>query len=308
MKGFENFLEGARDFFQPQLELAQVGWEGTEEHFDKGDPDAGDTSYRHTLVRCTLFRSGNHVTNNNGKGACGYKLLCRVASSVGAIPAKGSLVYLAVGHEMHTQPGAHCIIAVLEGDQRHNLTAGQKVIAAGEGAAKVIANNDGSLSLFTTDDNTDTGKSVYLRVAKDGFAFVAPWGTLKFDGTGLHVLHSSGASFDLGGIYGLPSPLDQLGSYVKMSAAMIEGECSAASFGSGVADPLAASTPTLAAIAALQTELAAIAAALVAVAAITGPVTAAHATAAGAATAAVSAGASTLGTTTPLVPTATSSS
>lgn len=115
---------------------------------------------------------------------------------------------------------------------------------------RVIGKKDGSVTVFTTDDNTKDGKSVFFRVAKDGFLFVAPWGTIRFDATGFHILHASGASFNLGGIGGLPAPLDVVASYIKMQA----GSVSASSIGSPIAD----ATSVITALAALQTQITAL--------------------------------------------------
>lgn len=132
--------------------------------------------------------------------------------------------------------------------------------ADGLAQGRVICKQDGSVTLFTTNDNTSDGKSVYLRIKPTAFEVVAPWGTLKFDDTGLHVLHSSGASFDLGGIYGLPAPLDQISSYVKCQAATVNLASSAQSFGAGAGQPLASATSVTAALTTISTALAAIAA------------------------------------------------
>lgn len=132
--------------------------------------------------------------------------------------------------------------------------------ADGLAQGRVICKQDGSVTLFTTSDNTSDGKSVYFRVKPTAFEFVAPWGTLKFDDTGLHILHSSGASFDLGGIYGLPAPLDQLSSYVRCQAATVNLASSAQSFGAGAGQPLASATSVTAALTTISTALAAIAA------------------------------------------------
>lgn len=134
----------------------------------------------------------------------------------------------------------------------------------GKGQARVLCKKDGSVNIYTTHDNTDQGRAVYLRVAPDGFSFVAPWGTLKFDPTGLHALHSSGASINLGGIAGLPAPLDQISSYVKMSAGVIQQEAAMQANGVGDRGGLANAPSVIAAITALQVEVAAVAAALLA--------------------------------------------
>ncbi len=190
------------------------------------------------------------------------------------------------------------------------IAEGETVLYAGgetgTAQARVVLKADGSINIFTTDTNTRDGKSVYLRIGTgsdtnglpDGLSFVAPWGTLKFDSAGFRVVHKSGASFELGGILGMPAPLDVISSYIRMNAGTINGTCSASSFGVTGQTPLAQSIPTLASftalqteVAALQVEIAAVAAALVAVAAIAGPVTPAHVSAAAPAAAAVLVGA-----------------
>mgnify|MGYP000987997587 FL=1 len=183
--------------------------------------------------------------------------------------------------------------------------------ADGLAQGRVICKQDGSVTLFTTSDNTSNGKSVYLRIKPTAFEVVAPWGTLKFDDTGLHVLHSSGASFDLGGIYGLPAPFDaapfdQLTSYVKAQAGTVNITSSAQSLGAGAGQPLAGAPQVLAMIASLQTQMSTVANALATVAAagIAGSAAAAGTAAATAVSTAASAAASLA----LLVPTSTSSS
>lgn len=139
--------------------------------------------------------------------------------------------------------------------------------ADGLGQARVIGKADGSINIYTTDTNTKDGKAVYFRVAPDGFSFVAPWGSVKFDSTGFHINHSSGASFNLGGIYGLPGPLSDIASYVRMQAGSLNVSASAQSMGVGpgkrslaaVTEVMVANRAVLAAVQAVQTSLAAFA-------------------------------------------------
>lgn len=100
---------------------------------------------------------------------------------------------------------------------------------------------DGRVSVFTTDDGTTTGKTVAFQVKPDGFLMNAPWGKLTFDATGFHVLHVSGARFDLGAIGGLPTPLDAISTYIGMQAGIFKGEFTAAGFGpdTGAPEPAA---------------------------------------------------------------------
>lgn len=122
----------------------------------------------------------------------------------------------------------------------------------------VRMHKDGRISLFTTDDNTPNGKLVSLQVKPDGFLFSTPWGKITFDATGFHVLHSSGAAIDLGAIGGLPPPLDEISSYVKLTAGMVQTEASIISNGTvaGVPDAATKATPLVAVLGALSTALA----------------------------------------------------
>lgn len=124
-----------------------------------------------------------------------------------------------------------------------NLKDGETCIYAtgadGKAQGRVVIKQDGSINLFTTSDNTATGTSVFLRLGTgtdsqgkpDGLTFAAPWGTLKFDTTGFHVVTAAGARFDLGGIGGLPFPLSALGSYANIQAALVSAAASILSLG-----------------------------------------------------------------------------
>lgn len=107
---------------------------------------------------------------------------------------------------------------------------------------------DGSISMFTTNDNTVNGRSVSLQVSPKGLLFSFPYGRLTFDDTGFHVEHNSGAYLDLGAIGGLPTPLDVVSSYVSLGAATFNAEAAAVCLGPGAgqAQPHAKATATLA--------------------------------------------------------------
>lgn len=129
---------------------------------------------------------------------------------------------------------------------------------------------DGRVSMFTTDDATVNGRTVALTIGPTGLVFNAPWGNIKFDPSGFHVIHSSGARIDLGSIGGLPSPLGALSSYAKMSAATVGLQGSAVTTGhpAGIADAVAKSTPTVASLNAVSLALDSVGAALSAITAI----------------------------------------
>lgn len=146
-------------------------------------------------------------------------------------------------------------------DNRKSAIAGQTqpgettVFASGSQACTLYKAN-GSVTQFTTHDNTANGRSVYSMVAPTGFTRFMPWGKETFDEKGFHVTHISGARIDLGAISGLPPPLDTLDSYASMSAKIIRIEGSTISLGTsaGVPEPIAKATTLLALLTSLQAE------------------------------------------------------
>ncbi len=174
----------------------------------------------------------------------------------------------------------------------------------GTAQARILGKKDGSINIYTTSDNTTDGDSVYVRVAPDGILFNAPWGVIRWDSTGFHILHSSGASFDLGGIYGMPAPLDQISSYCKIQAGTFNTSATSTSNGVGAVFPLTNATALQAALTSLETALTALAVALPTIAAATTPSTAGAATPA---VTAIGAAVSAIGVALPLLPTSMSS-
>ncbi len=144
-----------------------------------------------------------------------------------------------------------------------NLKDGETCIWAGGvdglAQARVLLRQDGSCTMYTTDSNTELGKSVYFRVHPERRDFVSPWGTEKFDLNGYHLRTKSGARFDLGPIAGLPSPFDAFGNVASIQANMISLEAAAVMLGAAVGqDAVALSTFTNASLTALQVEVAAL--------------------------------------------------
>lgn len=102
-----------------------------------------------------------------------------------------------------------------------NLKPGEACVFATVGAARTLLKADGSITLYTTDDNTDSGKAVWFKLhPTDGFSFNAPWGSFTFDQLGWRVRHAGGFTLRAGGIGGLPGPLSALGSYFNVAAAI----------------------------------------------------------------------------------------
>jgi hypothetical protein len=83
-----------------------------------------------------------------------------------------------------------------------NLKEGECCIAPGgiDGKAmgRFLIKQDGSLVRSTTDNNTHDGISLYDRVGPKGYEFQSPYGSIKLDSTGFHVVLPCGASLHLG--------------------------------------------------------------------------------------------------------------
>ncbi len=105
-----------------------------------------------------------------------------------------------------------------------NLGPGETCVSAsgvdGQAQAAVMLKGDGSVTLYTTDDNTPSGQAIFAMLhPTKGFMIVAPWGTLTFDQVGLRVKHQSGFGINGGSVGGLPGPFAALSSYLTMTAA-----------------------------------------------------------------------------------------
>lgn len=188
---------------QEQVVVGHVGWDSGEHLFDEADPD-GPPGTQHTLICVTL--GGSNAAKLKGPNT-GRKIIC--CTSDGRIPAVGALVYIVIPHGMEESPGAGCIIAVRAKVRRDNLVNGEVQTTATSGAARTIHRNDGSISLLTTHDNTPDGKVIVFTIAPTSWKFTAPWGSLVFDASGLHIKTAAGPRIDLGGISipGLPDSL-----------------------------------------------------------------------------------------------------
>ncbi len=95
------------------------------------------------------------------------------------------------------------------------------IAMVGYGANFLKLAADGGVSIVATTDGTADGEMIYIQLLpKEGFQLLGPFGKLTYGPDGFHLLHHTGARIDLGGIGGMPAPLDTLGSYVKFGAAM----------------------------------------------------------------------------------------
>jgi hypothetical protein len=100
-----------------------------------------------------------------------------------------------------------------------NLKDGETCVYAPGAQGRVSFKSDGSVTLYTTDDNTENGNGVYLKLAKDRLEFMSPWGKIIFDATGIHLLHTSGFRWDAGSC-SVPGPLaDVLPNYCRFETA-----------------------------------------------------------------------------------------
>lgn len=122
------------------------------------------------------------------------------------------------------------------------IVPGETAVFATGSQATELFKIDGSIRRFTTHDNTNNGRSIYDHIGPDGFEWVTPWGRMSWGENGFHIFHTSGASFDLGAISGMPPPLDQLGTYCTITAAMMQMSCSVISHG---ADSTQGANPAL---------------------------------------------------------------
>jgi len=163
----------------------------------------------------------------------------------------------------------------------------------------LLTREDGRVTMLTSDDATITGRTVFCEVSPDGHRWVAPWGKTTFGADGFHVLHHTGARLDLGGIGGLPAPLDALSAYATLSAPIVRIEGTAIALGAtaGIPDAIARSTPLVEALTALSVALTAVAAALPAIA-----TTPSGGTAASTAATAIGVATALIASTVPLIP------
>lgn len=224
--------EGERDSV---LELGVIGHDDVDAAYDVG------TNGGPILALVQLYSGRDYTQPKKDARTQGSRIVARIPSNLSSLPPKGTEVLVAMPNNMATKPGAAVIIAILgRVDSKAaygNMKEGEMCIHPGDAdnASRVMFKADKSIILYTTDNALPTGKGVYLRVAPTALEFYAPWGRLVFDATGFHAVTASGARLDMGGIGGLPSPLDTLASYATLSAATVKCEGSVVFL--GPADP-----------------------------------------------------------------------
>lgn len=118
----------------------------------------------------------------------------------------------------------------------------------GNSQGRVLIKDNGGVTIFTTDDNTPTGKAVALSVSPTGMKFTAPWGSFTFDATGFHLKTKAGPRIDMGGISipGLPAALaGPLSSYITLTAGVIKNAAANVFNGAGSVFLPAVAAPAL---------------------------------------------------------------
>jgi hypothetical protein len=270
-----------------------VGWEDGADHYDIEDSGV-------PLIKVTLFEGAGPIGSapRDGSRAHGVRVQARIDPTKDEIPEDGETVLVAIPARRMLVPGAPVILKSLKPDPKFvpNRKPGEKQIYGSKNAF-VRFKDDGSIYLFTREENTEAGKTIYARLSPDGFEIEHPHMRASFGPNGFHAVHSSGARVDLGAIGGLPAPLDALSSYAKLAGAIIQLEASGVTIGPAgtPSDPLAKSTPLLLTLDAINAALVAIGSALTAlgntsagtaVAAATAAIVSAHGTVPSASTAA----------------------
>lgn len=222
-----------------QVFVGQAGWDDEDVVAFPGTMEDDG----HTLVRCQLFSGRDVSKEHTPDRAQGTKLVCHIADHVG-VPVKGASVYMVFPHGMEGVAGAALIVGVVTPgpERKTNLTPGDKTISCVSGPARVRLKQDGSVTLFCTDDGTDDGKPIFLRISKKGLEFGSPFGNLKYNSSGFHVSTAAGPALDMGGIDlssvpGIgalpPAVINALTGYITFTAPNFNAECSNVVLGSG---------------------------------------------------------------------------
>lgn len=74
----------------------------------------------------------------------------------------------------------------------------------------VLLKQDGSISLITTDDNTEAGKTCQLRFGPDGLTITWPFCSLRIDADGVVLTHTAGFVLSALKAAGIPAPFSTL--------------------------------------------------------------------------------------------------
>jgi hypothetical protein len=242
----DDLYSSAQDYAPRLCELGTVGWSSREDITDLGTVDNDGQ----TFVRVTLY-AGKTPGDAVKKGvAQGREILCCLNALGGfSVPPRGSRVYVLFPSGMEQVDGVGLIVGVVRAGQetRSNEGEGNKTITATEGVARVVVKKSGSIVLFTTNDNTPTGKAVVLELSPTKIAFSAPWGSFVLDASGYHLKTAAGPRLDMGGVQipGIPSDLsDPLTSYCSITAPTINVKGAIVKLGVGPAYGTALQAPS----------------------------------------------------------------
>lgn len=219
----DDLTSPARDYAPRLCELGTVGWEGREELTELGT----ENNDGHTFVCVTLYAGRTQGVPVKKGVAQGREVLCGINVLSGfTIPPRGTRVYVLFPSGMEEAPGAGVIVAaVAPGPEvKANAGTGDRTFSAASGQARVVVKANGAVTIFTTTDNTPTGKAVAFTLSPTKLAFAAPWGSFVFDASGLHVKTKAGPRFDMGGVLipGIPSEITEaISAYIKFTAPQI---------------------------------------------------------------------------------------
>lgn len=138
----DNLYSPAREYESAQVEVGTVGWEGTDEHFEKGT----EASDGHTLIYVTLYRGRDPSTKPEAGRAQGMKILCHISDSIFRIPKKGTRCYVIVPHGMEQSPGAGVIVACVSPSPTTQFEDDRVVMDFGEDVHVVLKGKSVALS------------------------------------------------------------------------------------------------------------------------------------------------------------------
>lgn len=231
-----------------------VGWDDEEGIIDN-DSSPQDKLRDISLIRVTLYRGRNADVDGalpDDGLAHGRQILCRLSTTVQAVPKKGTQVQVMFAAGRLLAPGGGVIVSEYQ-PQLINVKEGERVIWATEGFSGLRIKKDG-LSFFTSADGTKDGPLISFQAGKKGFVWNYPDGRMTLDDTGFNVITSSGAELHLGPA-GMPAPLDSMSSRFSIAGALVDLSASGITLGtmSGVPEPFAKAT-TLQALLSLLTS------------------------------------------------------
>jgi hypothetical protein len=235
-----------------------------------------------TVVLCDILGVGTNSTPGNSTNSITYTLGCAYSGDVFSANAmqinSPGIVSIPVGPGevgsdgsidlSNTSQTAAQALAYVRNDQwtvigtrdtrtqdrPGNAQPGDTVVYSQLGQGRVLCKGNGSVSLYTTNDNTSSGTGMFFSVSPNGsitggpaFIMQADFGRFIFDATGVHFITATGATFDLGGM-SAPGPLAAaFGTYCNIGAANINLNASTttscALAGAPLSDAVVLSTP-----------------------------------------------------------------